>query len=131
MNEAMRNAIEALKTALKESDELKAYNEAKEAYNTDEELKSLITEYNVQASLLETEGQKPENERDTAVIEKISARLRELYDTISENKTLNQMREAESDLSAIVAEINQAVQITIDPESANCTHDCSTCGGCH
>ena len=131
MNEAMRNAIEALKTALKESDELKAYNEAKEAYNTDEELKSLITEYNVQASLLETEGQKPEAERDTAVIEKISARLRELYDTISENKTLNQMREAESDLSAIVAEINQAVQITIDPESANCTHDCSTCGGCH
>ncbi len=131
MNEAMRNAIEALKTALKESDELKAYNEAKEAYNTDEELKSLITEYNVQASLLETEGQKPENERDTAVIEKISARLRELYDIIGENKTLIQMREAESDLSAIVAEINQAVQITIDPESANCTHDCSTCGGCH
>lgn len=131
MNEAMRSAIEALKTALAESEELKAYNEAKEAYNKDEELTKLINEYNVQATLLETEGQKPENERDTAVIESLSTRLRELYDTISESKTLNMMREAESDLSAIVAEINSAVQVTIEPESANCTHDCSTCGGCH
>ncbi len=131
MNEAMRNAIEAMKKALSESDELKAYNAAKEAYNKDEELTKLIGEYNVQATLLETEGQKPENERDNSVIESISARLRELYDEISENKTLVMMREAESDLSAIVAEINSAVQFTIEPESANCTHDCSTCGGCH
>lgn len=131
MNEAMRNAIEAMKKALSESDELKAYNAAKEAYDKDEDLAKLINEYNVQATLLETEGQKPENERDTAVIESLSARLRELYDTISENKSLAMMREAESDLSAIVSEINHAVQIAIDPESANCTHDCSTCHGCH
>lgn len=130
MNENMRNAIEALRKALAESDELKAYNAAKEAYNNDAELTKLITEYNVQASLLETEGQKPEEERDNSVIESLSARLRELYDTISESKTLNLMREAESDLSAIVSEINNAVQHTIEPESA-CTHDCSTCGGCH
>ena len=130
MNEKMRNAIEALKTALAESAELKAYNEAKAAYNADAELTKLIGEYNVQATLLETEGQKPEEERDASVIESLSARLRELYDTISENKSLAAMREAESDLSAIVSEINQAVQFTIEPESA-CTHDCSTCGGCH
>lgn len=130
MNEAMRNAIEALKKALSESDELKAYNAAKEAYNKDEALIKLIGEYNVQATLLETEGQKAEGERDDSVIESISARLRELYDEISENKTLVMMREAESDLSAIVGEINSAVQFTIEPESA-CTHDCSTCGGCH
>ena len=35
MNEAMRNAIEAMKKALAESDELKAYNAAKEAYEED------------------------------------------------------------------------------------------------
>ncbi len=131
MNEAMRNAIEAMKKALSESDELKAYNAAKEAYDKDEELAKLINEYNVQATLLETEGQKPEEERDTALIETLSTRLRELYDSIGENKSLAMMREAESDLSAIIGEINRAVQITIDPESANCTHDCSTCGGCH
>lgn len=131
MNETMRTAIENLKTALAESEELKAYNEAKKVYDADKELAELITEYNVQASLLEAEGQKAEEERDTALLEKLSTRLREIYDTISENKSLNAMREAEAGLSEIVNAINQAVQFTIEPESANCTHDCSTCGGCH
>ncbi len=131
MNEAMIKAIEALKEALAASDELKAYNEAKKAYDADTELASLIGEYNVQATLLETEGKKSEEERDSALVETLSTRLREIYDAISANKALEQMRDAEAALSEIVGAINQAVQFTIEPESANCTHDCSSCGGCH
>ncbi len=131
MNEQMRNAIENLKTALAASEELAAYNAAKKAYDADEELAKLISEYNVQATLLQTESGKSEEEQDKAVIESISTRLREIYDTISENKSLENMRDAEAALSEIVGAINQAVQFTIEPESANCTHDCSTCGGCH
>ncbi len=131
MNEAMIKAIEALKEALASSEELKAYNEAKKAYDADEKLNALINEYNVQATLLETEGRKPEAERDTQLIESISQRLRAVYDEIGESKTLAAMREAEAPLSEIVNAINQAVQFTIEPEAANCTHDCSTCGGCH
>ena len=127
----MKTAIENLKTALAATDELKAYNEAKKAYDADEELNKLISEYNVQAALLEQEGRKPENERDAALQEKLGGRLREIYESISENKSLAAMRDAEQALSFIVSEINNAVQFTIDPESANCTHDCSTCGGCH
>ncbi len=131
MNETMRNAIENLKTALAATEELAAYNEAKKAYDADEDLAKLISEYNVQATLLQTEGGKPEEERDNDLIESLSTRLREIYDTISENKALAAMREAEAALSEIVGAINQAVQFTIEPESANCIHDCSTCGGCH
>jgi cell fate (sporulation/competence/biofilm development) regulator YlbF (YheA/YmcA/DUF963 family) len=131
MNEKMTKAIEELKIALSESEELKAYNEAKAAYDADAELMKLINEYNVQAALLETEGRKPEEERDTQLVESISARLRECYDAISENKSLAQMRDAEQALSLIVNAINDAVRFTIEPEAANCTHDCSTCGGCH
>lgn len=131
MNETMRNAIENLKTALAATEELAAYNEAKKAYDADEDLAKLISEYNVQATLLQTEGGKPEEKRDNNLIESLSTRLREIYDTISENKALSAMREAEAALSEIVGAINQAVQFTIEPESANCTHDCSTCGGCH
>lgn len=127
----MTKAIEEIKIALSESEELKAYNEAKAAYDADAELMKLINEYNVQAALLETEGRKPEEERDTQLVESISARLRECYDSISENKSLAQMRDAEQALSLIVNAINDAVRFTIEPESANCTHDCSTCGGCH
>ena len=131
MNEAMIKAIENLKNVLAESEELKKYNEAKAAYDADEELNRLINEYNVQATLLETEGRKPEAERDAQLIESISARLRECYDTISESKSLAAMREAEAGISEIVSAINDAVRFTIEPEQANCTHDCSTCGGCH
>lgn len=127
----MIKAIESLKAALAESEELKKYNEAKAAYDADEELNKLINEYNVQATLLETEGRKPESERDAQLIESISARLRECYDSISESATLAQMREAEAGVSEIVSAINDAVRFTIEPEQANCTHDCSTCGGCH
>ena len=127
----MTKAIEDLKIALAESEELKAYNEAKAAYDADADLMKLINEYNVQAALLETEGRKPEEERDTQLVENISARLRECYDYISESKSLAQMRDAEQALSVIVNSINDAVRFTIEPELANCTHDCSTCGGCH
>lgn len=127
----MTKAIEALKEALAASEELKAYNEAKKAYDADADLAKLISEYNVQATLLETEGKKPEAERDASLIESLSTRLREIYDTISENKSLAAMRDAEAALSEIVGAINHAVQFTIEPESASCTHDCSTCGGCH
>ncbi|MBQ4316674.1 MAG: YlbF family regulator [Clostridia bacterium] len=131
MNENMIKAIESLKEALAQSDELKAYNAAKEAYDSDETLNKQINEYNVQASILETEGRKPEEERDSALVESISARLRDLYDSISESKALADMRQAETALSEIVSAINDAVRFTIEPEAANCTHDCSTCGGCH
>ena len=103
MNEAIIKAIETLKEALAASEELKKYNEAKAAYDADEELNKLINEYNVQATLLETEGRKPESERDTQLIESISARLRECYDNISESATLAQMREAEAGVSEIVS----------------------------
>lgn len=127
----MIKAIESLKEALAQSDELKAYNAAKEAYDSDETLNKQINEYNVQAAILESEGRKPEEERDSALVESISARLRDLYDSISESKALADMRQAEAALSEIVSAINDAVRFTIEPESANCTHDCSTCGGCH
>jgi cell fate (sporulation/competence/biofilm development) regulator YlbF (YheA/YmcA/DUF963 family) len=61
----------------------------------------------------------------------LGTRIREIYESISENKSLAAMREAEQALSFIVSEINNAVHFTIEPEAANCTHDCSTCGGCH
>jgi cell fate (sporulation/competence/biofilm development) regulator YlbF (YheA/YmcA/DUF963 family) len=131
MNEKMTKAIEMIKEALKESAELKAYNEAKAAFDADEGVLKLINEYNVQAALLETEGRKPEEERDTKLVESISARLRECYDEISESKTLMAMRDTEAALSELVNAINDAVRFTIEPEAANCTHDCSTCGGCH
>ncbi len=133
MTESLQNAVEQLKKALSESEELKKYNAAKEAYNGDKKLMSLVNEYNLQAAILEQEGRKPENEKDAELIQSISQRLRALYDEIDDNPRLLEMRKAEDELSLVINSINLAVQYTVAPESAGqeCTHDCSTCGGCH
>lgn len=131
MTEKFEKALEVLAEALKESDELKAYNEAKKAYDDDKRLTALINEYNVQASILEMEGKKPEAERDNALIDSISERIRAIYDGISESEVLANMQSAESDLTALISAVNDKIHFTIDPDAANCTHDCSTCGGCH
>ena len=112
----MIKAIEALKEALAASDELKAYNEAKKAYDADTELASLIGEYNVQATLLETEGKKSEEERDSALVETLSTRLREIYDAISANKALEQMRDAEAEYEK--QKQNQALQHGFPPRES-------------
>lgn len=130
MSERLTNAISELVNALRESDELKNYNAAREDYESDGELTTLINEYNIQASLLEQEGRKPEGEKDMQLIESISQRLRSVYADLEKNPRLAVMRKAEEELSAVVEQINSAVRFTIDPNPQNCTHDCSTCGGC-
>lgn len=132
MSERLTNAIAELVNALRESDELKNYLAAKKNYESDAGLNTLINEYNIQASLLETEGRKPEAEKDAKLIESISHRLQNVYADLEKNPNLAEMRKAEDGLSEVINEINDAVRFTIDPDSANCTHDCSTCGGhCH
>ena len=131
MTEQMKNAITAFTTELEKSEELAAYRAAKAKYDADSELKALINEYNVQAAVLEQEGKKSEAERDKTLIDSVSARLRAVYDEIGRSETLAEMRAAEEVISELAGELNSASGLTIDPDSANCTHDCSTCGGCH
>ena len=131
MSERLEKAIAELTAALKESDELKNYLAAKKNYESDGELCTLINEYNIQASLLETEGRKPESEKDAQLIESISHRLQSVYADLEKNPHLAEMRAAEDALSAVINRLNDSVRFTIDPDSEHCTHDCSACGGCH
>ncbi|MBR4799160.1 MAG: YlbF family regulator [Clostridia bacterium] len=132
MSERLEKAIAELTEALEESEELKNYFAAKKNYESDGELCTLINEYNIQASLLETEGRKPEAEKDMQLIESISLRLKSVYDDLEKNPHLAEMRAAEDALSAVINKLNGAVRHTVDPDyDEHCTHDCSTCGGCH
>ena len=79
-----------------------------------------------------TDGVCQKAEKDAQLIESISHRLQNVYADLEKNPHLAEMRKAEDGLSEVINEINDAVRFTIDPDSANCTHDCSTCGGhCH
>lgn len=132
MNEELKIALEAFLNVLRESEPLKRYNEAKEAYVADGHLIALVNQYNVQGQLLRDEGAKPE--RDQELIGQITAKLKELYDEILRNEHMLAMQEAEQAVSEIVTEINHGVQSIVQPEAVEggaCGGNCSSCKGCH
>lgn len=132
MDEKMKEALEAFLNALRESDAVVHYNNVKEAYTADGELITLVNEYNMQGQLLRDEGAKPE--RDDALIEQITEKLKETYDAIMRNEHMLAMQEAEQKISEIVSDIDRGIRSVIMPEDVEggaCTGNCSSCGGCH
>ena len=39
--------------------------------------------------------------------------------------------DAKKEFDAMVNQVNQMLNFYITGQDPNCTHDCSTCGGCH
>ena len=132
MTEQAAKTIEALKSALEECEEIKNYRRLKELYDADPALSAKINEYNLQASLLEQEGQKPEGEKDPQLIDSIARRLRVIYGELQESELMAKLNGAAAELAELVNHINLAVRLAVDPGyEEHCTHDCCTCGGCH
>ena len=130
MNEQLRIALEHFLNALRDSEEVVRYQNAKALYLTDSKLGALIGEYNLQGQLLRDEGGK--EERDEARIAEITTKLTELYDEIMANETMADMQAAEQEISAIVNDVNRGMQSILQPEmEGGCSGNCSSCSSCH
>ncbi len=107
-----------------------AFEAAADAYAKDPEIATALTEYNVQqAALAEAFGAE---ERDEALVASIQNRINELYRQITESPVYIAYREAgeeyETFTKAFYGEIEYAIT---GQRPSSCTHDCSSCGGCH
>lgn len=116
--------------AVKESELMKAYEAAEAAYVADEALQDKIREYSVQQQLLTEENSKPD--ANAFIIETIQGRLQGLYGEITASKTFVEFSEKQDQVRELLTRINNVMmqQVTGEDPSA-CTHDCSTCHGCH
>ena len=103
-------------------------NRAQAAYEADRELQKRIMEYNAQSEALSTEYKK--ETQDTELIGLIEKRIHELYHEIMENENMVAFTKAQDVVNAFMAEVNGEITYQITGERP-CTHDCSTCGGCH
>lgn len=120
----------ALGQALKEDERMKKFAEAKYAYAADGELQKRLVEYEVQQKALQGEITKPE--RDTAFIEIIQNRIDELYHEITENPAFIKLNETQAEVNELMNAVNMTITANITGETpSSCTHNCSTCGGCH
>ncbi len=115
---------------LKEDERLIKLEEAKKEYTSDAELQKKLVEYEVQQRALQAEMTKPE--RDTMFIEIIQNRIDQLYKEITESPVFIKLSETQAEVNELMNAVNATITANITGETpSSCTHDCSTCGGCH
>jgi cell fate (sporulation/competence/biofilm development) regulator YmcA (YheA/YmcA/DUF963 family) len=113
---------------IKEDEKIKALNEAQEAYNQDPDVLLLTTEYTVQQQLLMEEYANANNKE---TIDKINARINAIYNQVLETKAYKAYESAQNEVNELMQLVNDTISAEITGQSGGCTHDCSTCGGCH
>ena len=115
---------------LKEDERLKRLEIAKKQYEESPELGKMMIEYEVQQKALENEVVKPE--KDTHFIDIIQKRINDLYESIVNHPAFIELNEAQSVVNELMNSVNQTIMFNITGEiPSDCTHNCSTCGGCH
>ncbi len=116
--------------ALREDSRLKRLEEAKNAYVGNTELQKRLVEFEVQQKALA--GEMGREERDTVFIDVIQKRIDELYRAITEDPDFITLNEVQAEVNELMNSVNSTITYNITGETpSSCTHDCSSCGGCH
>ncbi len=113
---------------IKEDPRIAEMNRAQAAYEADADLQAKIAEYNTQSEALGQEYRKETPDND--FIKSIEGRIQELYREIMENANMTAFTKAQDAVNAFMNEVNAEISYQITGERP-CSHDCSTCSGCH
>ena len=114
------------------SEEIANLEATKGAFQSDKELQDKMSEYEADRMLLGQEFSKSESEIDEKAIADLRARIEELSKEISASEKYQKFAAAQQAMNALMAEVNAEIKFCITGERPEeCTHDCSTCKGCH
>ena len=112
---------------IKASAEMEAYKAAEEAQMNDEEAKKLMQEFNMQRMNLARDMQEGKISQEEAV-----KKNNEAFEAMVEkSEVIKNFIEAKKAFDAVISEINGILNFYITGQEPGCTHNCSTCGGCH
>ena len=115
---------------LKDDARIIALNNAREAFEADETVKTLMTEYEVQQNAIQEEAMKEDRSED--VLNAIQDRIEAIYNQITESESYKVLEAAQNEVNALMEAVNNTITFNITGEEPSaCTHNCSTCGGCH
>lgn len=124
----------ALAKAIQMDDRYKAIEAAREQNSKDQVLQDLIGRFNLARFNLNAELSKKES--DNAKVELYNKEVQEVYEEITKNPGMIAYYEAKTGMDKLITFIQQIIVGATegrDPdtiEESECTHDCSTCGGC-
>ena len=126
-----------LGAAIQEQDVYLEYQAAKAANDNDEELQSLIGEFNLLRMSLSAELQKEEDQKSQSKIDELNNQLQKTYNAVMANASMQKFNEAKTNMDQLTNKITSIIAMCIegeDPETCepgSCSGSCSTCGGCH
>ncbi len=124
----------SLGKAIQMDERYKIVEAARQSNAENKELQDMIGRFNLARFNLNAELSK--DKTDNAKIEIFNKEVQESYEAITGNPGMTAYYDAKGELDKLVNFIQQIVIGSVDgkdPESieeADCTHDCSTCGGC-
>ena len=123
---------QALGEEIAKSDEIAALEIAKENFQKDSELQDKMSRYETNRKLLADEFSKGTEEIDRELVDKLRAAIDELTAQITASPNYIAFSEAQRAMNALMAKVNGEIKFAITGERpSECTHDCSTCSGCH
>lgn len=123
---------------IQQDERYKAYVNAKEVNDKDEELQKLISDFEMKRYELNMEMTKTDKDADK--LKELDGVIKNLYGEIMVNPSMAQFNVAKNAMDGLLAEINNIITASAngeDPEtcpskpSGGCSGSCSSCGGCH
>ncbi len=121
-------AAELLGQAIKNDPMVDKLKTAKELYNDDTELLAMMDKYNETQQKLKALFN--DEEKNSQAIEDEQKNIEELYHKITENENFIRLDGAQNVVNNIVGVINEIISNAILGDEG-CTHNCSSCKGCH
>ncbi len=114
--------------AIKADERMIRMEKAKEAYESSEKIGNLMMEYGIQQQALTAMGDG--EEINTDALTRIQDRIDEIYAEITTDPLFKELEEAQNDVNELMESVNNTIMFNATGKTA-CTHDCSSCSGCH
>lgn len=114
--------------AIKEDERMIRMEKAKEAYESSEKIGNLMMEYGIQQQALTTMGDG--DEIDTDALTRIQDRIDEIYAEITTDPIFRELDEAQTAVNELMETVNNTIMFNATGKTP-CSHDCSSCSGCH
>ncbi len=118
----------ALGKAIREDERMIRMEKAKTAYNSSEKIGNLMMEYGIQQEALTAMGDSADI--DTDALTRIQDRIDEIYAEITADPIFKELDEAQNAVNGLMESVNNTIMYNATG-STPCTHDCSSCSGCH
>ena len=114
--------------AIKADERMIRMEAAKAAYESSEKIGKLMMEYGIQQQALTAMGDS--EEIDTDALTRIQDRIDEIYAEITTDPIFKELEEAQNDVNELMETVNNTIMFNATGKTP-CSHDCSSCSGCH